>query len=117
MKKNTLYLLLGLYSMALTPTLRAQATGNETWNDNNRFKNSGYYRSESMSAPATAGRSDDVYLAESRIAGNADMKNKRKMANSNAQYYQGGMETTQGDLLLNQVQNNQSSITTAVISW
>ena len=109
MKKNTLYLLLGLYSMALTPTLRAQATGNETWNDNNRFKNSGYYRSESMSAPATAGRSDDVYLAESRIAGNADMKNKRKMANSNAQYYQGGMETTQGDLLLNQVQNNQSS--------
>ena len=109
MKKHTLYLLLGLYSMALTPTLRAQATGNETWNDNNRFKNSGYYRSESMSAPATAGRSDDVYLAESRIAGNADMKNKRKMANSNAQYYQGGMETTQGDLLLNQVQNNQSS--------
>ena len=109
MKKNTLYLLLGLYSMALTPTLRAQATGNETWNDNNRFKNSGYYRSESMSAPATAGRSDDGYLAESRIAGNADMKNKRKMANSNAQYYQAGMETTQGDLLLNQVQNNQSS--------
>ena len=109
MKKHTLYLLLGLYSMALTPTLRAQATGNETWNDNNRFKNSGYYRSESMSAPATAGRSDDVYLAESRIAGNADMKNKRKMANSNAQYYQAGMETTQGDLLLNQVQNNQSS--------
>ena len=109
MKKHTLYLLLGLYSMALTPTVKAQATGNETWNDNNRFKNSGYYRSESMSAPATAGRSDDGYLAESRIAGNADMKNKRKMANSNAQYYQGGMETTQGDLLLNQVQNNQSS--------
>ena len=95
--------------MALTPTLRAQATGNETWNDNNRFKNSGYYRSESMSAPTAAGRSDDGYLAESRIASNADMKNKRKMANSNAQYYQAGMETSQGDLLLNQVQNNQSS--------
>jgi len=109
MKKHTLYLLLGLYSMALTPTLKAQATGNETWNDNNRFKNSGYYKSESMSAPATAGRSDDGYLAESRTAGNADMRNKRKMANSNAQYYQAGIETSQGDLLLNQVQNNQSS--------
>ncbi|MEI8101487.1 MAG: hypothetical protein WCH09_07995, partial [Bacteroidota bacterium] len=106
---HTLYLLLGLYSMALTPTLKAQATGNETWNDNNRFKNSGYYKSESMSAPATAGRSDDGYLAESRTAGNADMRNKRKMANSNAQYYQAGIETSQGDLLLNQVQNNQSS--------
>jgi len=109
MKKHTLYLLLGLYSMALTPKLKAQATGNETWNDNNRFKNSGYYKSESMSAPATAGRSDDGYLAESRTAGNADLRNKRKMANSNAQYYQGGIETSQGDLLLNQVQNNQSS--------
>jgi uncharacterized protein YggE len=95
--------------MALTPTLKAQATGNETWNDNNRFKNSGYYKSESMSAPATAGRSDDGYLVESRTAGNADLRNKRKMANSNAQYYQGGIETSQGDLLLNQVQNNQSS--------
>lgn len=108
MKKN-LFLLLGLNLMAFTPTLNAQATGNETYNDNNRFKNNGFYKTESMSAPPAAARYDDGYLAESRIAGNADMKNKRKMANSNAQYYQAGMETSQGDLLLNQVQNNQSS--------
>ena len=109
MKKNTLYLLLGLYSMALTPTLRAQATGNETWNDNNRFKNSGYYRSESMSAPATAGRYDAAEGSQNMEAVAMKSSNKRKMANSNAQYYQAGMEASQGDLLLNQVQNNQSS--------
>ena len=104
MKKHTLYLLLGLYSMALTPKLRAQATGNETWNDNNRFKNSGYYRSESMSAPATAGRYDDAEMSQNSAAV-AYKSNKRKMANSNAQYYQAGMETTQGDLLLNLLNN------------
>lgn len=104
MKKHTLYLLLGLYSMALTPTLKAQATGNETWNDNNRFKNSGYYRSESMSAPASAGRYDDAEIMSQNSAAVAYKSNKRKMANNNYQYYQAGIETSQGDLLLNQVQ-------------
>jgi hypothetical protein len=87
--------------------LLAQATGNETYNDNNRFKNNGYYRSESMSAAPAAARYDDAEVSGNMSA--VAMKNKRKMAYSNQQYYQAGIETSQGDLLLNQVQNNQSS--------
>ena len=70
MKKHTLYLLLGLYSMALTPTLQAQASGNETYNDNNRFKNNGLYRSETTWAAPSVGKYDDANFAETR--GNMD---------------------------------------------
>jgi hypothetical protein len=93
--------------LATSTSLLAQATGNETYNDNNRFKNNGYYRSESMSAAPAAARYDDAEVSGNMSA--VAMKNKRKMAYSNQQYYQAGIETSQGDLLLNQVQNNQSS--------
>jgi hypothetical protein len=105
--KNLSFFLLGLSSLATSTSLLAQATGNETYNDNNRFKNNGYYRSESMSAAPAAARYDDAEVSGNMSA--VAMKNKRKMAYSNQQYYQAGMETSQGDLLLNQVQNNQSS--------
>lgn len=105
--KNLSFFLLGLSSLATTTSLLAQATGNETYNDNNRFKNNGYYRSESMSAAPAAARYDDAEVSGNMSA--VAMKNKRKMAYSNQQYYQAGIETSQGDLLLNQVQNNQSS--------
>jgi len=105
--KNLSFFLLGLSSLATSASLLAQATGNETYNDNNRFKNNGYYRSESMSAAPAAARYDDAEVSGNMSA--VAMKNKRKMAYSNQQYYQAGIETSQGDLLLNQVQNNQSS--------
>jgi hypothetical protein len=105
--KNLSFFLLGLSSLATSTSLLAQATGNETYNDNNRFKNNGYYRSESMSAAPAAARYDDAEVSGNMSA--VAMKNKRKMAYSNQQYYQVGIETSQGDLLLNQVQNNQSS--------
>lgn len=105
--KNLSFFLLGLSSLATSTSLLAQATGNETYNDNNRFKNNGYYRSESMSAAPAAARYDDAEVSGNMSA--VAMKNKRKMAYSNQQYYQAGIETSQGDLLLNQVQNNQSS--------
>ena len=105
--KNLTFFLLGLSSLATSTSLLAQATGNETYNDNNRFKNNGYYRSESMSAAPAAARYDDAEVSGNMSA--VAMKNKRKMAYSNQQYYQAGIETSQGDLLLNQVQNNQSS--------
>jgi hypothetical protein len=105
--KNLSFFLLGLSSLATSTSLLAQATGNETYNDNNRFKNNGYYRSESMSAAPATARYDDAEVSGNMSA--VAMKNKRKMAYSNQQYYQAGIETSQGDLLLNQVQNNQSS--------
>ncbi len=105
--KNLSFFLLGLSSLANSTSLLAQATGNETYNDNNRFKNNGYYRSESMSAAPAAARYDDAEVSGNMSA--VAMKNKRKMAYSNQQYYQAGIETSQGDLLLNQIQNNQSS--------
>jgi hypothetical protein len=59
MKNHTTSLIFGLMAMSILPSAQAQATGNDTYNENNRFKNNGYYKSEDKEAPAAAYRSDN----------------------------------------------------------
>ena len=108
MKNSTLSMVVGLMAMSINPFVNAQATGNETYNDNNRFKNNGYYKSENKAAPAAAYQSDDMEAVSGMAMASAKMS-KRKMVNNNAQWNYGDASATQGDLLINQVQNNLSS--------
>ena len=108
MKNSTLSMVVGLMAMSINPFVNAQATGNETYNENNRFKNNGYYKSENKAAPAAAYRSDDMEAVSGMAMASAKMS-KRKMVNNNAQWNYGDASATQGDLLINQVQNNLSS--------
>ena len=108
MKNSTLSMVVGLMAMSINPFVNAQATGNETYNDNNRFKNNGYYKSENKAAPAAAYQSDDME-AVSGMAMASTKISKRKMVNNDAQWNYGDASATQGDLLINQVQNNLSS--------
>ena len=101
-------MVVGLMAMSINPFVNAQATGNETYNDNNRFKNNGYYKSENKAAPAAAYQSDDMEAVSGMAMASAKMS-KRKMVNNNAQWNYGDASATQGDLLINQVQNNLSS--------
>ena len=108
MKNSTLSMVVGLMAMSINPFVNAQATGNETYNENNRFKNNGYYKSENKAAPAAAYQSDDMEAVSGMAMASAKMS-KRKMVNNNAQWNYGDASATQGDLLINQVQNNLSS--------
>jgi hypothetical protein len=97
-------------AMSILPSAQAQATGNDTYNENNRFKNNGYYKSEDKAAPAAAYRSDndDVLSVAAMAAGNA-VRGKKRMATNQAQWNYGDAAASQGNLLINQVQNNLSS--------
>ena len=108
MKNSTLSMVVGLMAMSINPFVNAQATGNETYNDNNRFKNNGYYKSENKAAPAAAYQSDDMEAVSGMAMASAKIS-KRKMVNNDAQWNYGDASATQGDLLINQVQNNLSS--------
>lgn len=108
MKNSTLSMVVGLMAMSINPFVNAQATGNETYNENNRFRNNGYYKSEDKAAPAAAYHSDDMEAVSGMAMANAKMS-KRKMVNNNTQWNYGDAAATQGDLLINQVQNNLSS--------
>ena len=108
MKNSTLSMVVGLMAMSINPFVNAQATGNETYNDNNRFKNNGYYKSENKAAPAAAYQSDDMEAVSGMAMASAKIS-KRKMVNNNTQWNYGDAAATQGDLLINQVQNNLSS--------
>ena len=111
MKNHTTSLIFGLMAMSILPSAQAQATGNDTYNENNRFRNNGYYKSEDKAAPATAYRSDDYDGVESvaaMAAGNA-VRGKKRMATNQAQWNYGDAAASQGNLLINQVQNNLSS--------
>lgn len=101
-------MVVGLMAMSINPFVNAQATGNETYNENNRFRNNGYYKSEDKAAPAAAYHSDDMEAVSGMAMVNAKMS-KRKMVNNNTQWNYGDAAATQGDLLINQVQNNLSS--------
>ena len=81
MKNSTLSMVVGLMAMSINPFVNAQATGNETYNDNNRFKNNGYYKSENKAAPAAAYQSDDME-AVSGMAMASTKISKRKMGNN-----------------------------------
>jgi hypothetical protein len=109
MKNHTTSLIFGLMAMSILPSAQAQATGNDTYNENNRFKNNGYYKSEDKAAPAAAYRSDDdVESVAAMAAGNA-VRSKKRMATNQAQWNYGDAAASQGNLLINQVQNNLSS--------
>jgi hypothetical protein len=110
MKNHTTSLIFGLMAMSILPSAQAQATGNDTYNENNRFKNNGYYKSEDKAAPAAAYRSDndDVLSVAAMAAGNA-VRGKKRMATNQAQWNYGDAAASQGNLLINQVQNNLSS--------
>jgi hypothetical protein len=111
MKNHTTSLIFGLMAMSILPSAQAQATGNDTYNENNRFRNNGYYKSEDKAAPAAAYRSDDYDGVESvaaMAAGNA-VRGKKRMATNQAQWNYGDAAASQGNLLINQVQNNLSS--------
>lgn len=111
MKNHTTSLIFGLMAMSILPSAQAQATGNDTYNENNRFRNNGYYKSEDKAAPAAAYRSDDYDVVESvaaMAAGNA-VRSKKRMATNQAQWNYGDAAASQGNLLINQVQNNLSS--------
>jgi hypothetical protein len=98
-------------AMSILPSAQAQATGNDTYNENNRFRNNGYYKSEDKAAPAAAYRSDDnddVLSVAAMAAGNA-VRGKKRMATNQAQWNYGDAAASQGNLLINQVQNNLSS--------
>jgi hypothetical protein len=98
-------------AMSILPSAQAQATGNDTYNENNRFRNNGYYKSEDKAAPAAAYRSDyndDVESVAAMAAGNA-VRSKKRMATNQAQWNYGDAAASQGNLLINQVQNNLSS--------
>ena len=112
MKNHTTSLIFGLMAMSILPSAQAQATGNDTYNENNRFRNNGYYKSEDKAAPAAAYRSDnyddDVESVAAMAAGNA-VRGKKRMATNQAQWNYGDAAASQGNLLINQVQNNLSS--------
>ena len=112
MKNHTTSLIFGLMAMSILPSAQAQATGNDTYNENNRFRNNGYYKSEDKAAPAAAYRSDDDYDGVESVAamaaGNA-VRGKKRMATNHAQWNYGDAAASQGNLLINQVQNNLSS--------
>jgi hypothetical protein len=111
MKNHTTSLIFGLMAMSILPSAQAQATGNDTYNENNRFRNNGYYKSEDKAAPAAAYRSDnndDVESVAAMAAGNA-VRSKKRMASNQAQWNYGDAAASQGNLLINQVQNNLSS--------
>jgi hypothetical protein len=109
MKNSTLSMVVVLMATSINPIVNAQATGNETYNENNRFRNNGYYKSEEKAAPAATYQNDDIEAVSGMaMATNAKMS-KRKMENNNAQWNYGDASATQGDLLINQVQNNLSS--------
>jgi hypothetical protein len=111
MKNHTTSLIFGLMAMSILPSAQAQATGNDTYNENNRFKNNGYYKSEDKAAPAAAYRSDnydDVESVAAMVTGNA-VRSKKRMATNQAQWNYGDAAASQGNLLINQVQNNLSS--------
>ena len=111
MKNHTTSLIFGLMAMSILPSAQAQATGNDTYNENNRFRNNGYYKSEDKAAPAAAYRSDDnddVLSVAAMAAGNA-VRGKKRMATNQAQWNYGDAAASQGNLLINQVQNNLSS--------
>ena len=111
MKNHTTSLIFGLMAMSILPSAQAQATGNDTYNENNRFRNNGYYKSEDKAAPAAAYRSDDyddVVSVAAMAAGNA-VRGKKRMATNQAQWNYGDAAASQGNLLINQVQNNLSS--------
>jgi len=111
MKNHTTSLIFGLMAMSILPSAQAQATGNDTYNENNRFRNNGYYKSEDKAAPAAAYRSDnndDVESVAAMAAGNA-VRSKKRMATNQAQWNYGDAAASQGNLLINQVQNNLSS--------
>ena len=110
MKNHTTSLIFGLMAMSILPSAQAQATGNDTYNENNRFKNNGYYKSEDKAAPAAAYRSDndDVLSVAAMAEGNA-VRGKKRMATNQAQWNYGDAAASQGNLLINQVQNNLSS--------
>ena len=111
MKNHTTSLIFGLMAMSILPSAQAQATGNDTYNENNRFRNNGYYKSEDKAAPAAAYRSDDnddVLSVAAMAAGNA-VRSKKRMATNQAQWNYGDAAASQGNLLINQVQNNLSS--------
>lgn len=98
-------------AMSILPSAQAQATGNDTYNENNRFRNNGYYKSEDKAAPAAAYRSDnndDVESVAAMAAGNA-VRSKKRIATNQAQWNYGDAAASQGNLLINQVQNNLSS--------
>jgi len=110
MKNHTTSLIFGLMAMSILPSAQAQATGNDTYNENNRFRNNGYYKSEDKAAPAAAYRSDndDVLSVAAMAEGNA-VRGKKRMATNQAQWNYGDAAASQGNLLINQVQNNLSS--------
>lgn len=111
MKNHTTSLIFGLMAMSILPSAQAQATGNDTYNENNRFRNNGYYKSEDKAVPAAAYRSDnydDVESVAAMAAGNA-VRGKKRMATNQAQWNYGDAAASQGNLLINQVQNNLSS--------
>lgn len=108
MKNHTTSFFFGLMAMSIVPFANAQATGNDTYNENNRFRNNGYYKAEDKAAPTAAYRSDDYEGAESVAAMNAS-RSKKRMATNQAQWNFGDAAASQGNLLINQVQNNLSS--------
>ncbi|MEY3801483.1 MAG: hypothetical protein RLZZ548_1363, partial [Bacteroidota bacterium] len=108
MKNHTTSLIFGLMAMSITPFVQAQATGNDTYNENNRFKNNGYYKAEDKAAPAAAYRSDD-YDGVEAVGVRSAANGKKRMATNQAQWNYGDAAASQGNLLINQVQNNLSS--------
>jgi hypothetical protein len=108
MKNHTTSLIFGLMAMSISPFVQAQATGNDTYNENNRFKNNGYYKAEDKAAPAAAYRSDNYDDVEA-VAGMSAARSKKRMATNQAQWNYGDAAASQGNLLINQVQNNLSS--------
>lgn len=108
MKNHTTSLIFGLMAMSMIPFANAQATGNDTYNENNRFKNNGYYKMEEKAAPAAAYRSDN-YMDNEAVAVRSAAMSKKRMATNQAQWNFGDAAASQGNLLINQVQNNLSS--------
>ncbi|MFM8995918.1 MAG: hypothetical protein ACKOI1_06675, partial [Bacteroidota bacterium] len=107
MKNHTTSFFFGLMAMSIVPFAHAQATGNDTHNENNRFKNNGYYKAEDRAAPSAAYRSDD-YEGAALVQMNAS-HGKKRIATNQAQWNFGDAAASQGNLLINQVQNNLSS--------
>ena len=78
-------MIFGLMAMSIVPFANAQATGNDTYNENNRFKNNGYYKMEEKAAPAAVYRSDD-YLDNEAVAVRSAAMGKKRMATNQAQW-------------------------------
>ncbi|MFM8995066.1 MAG: hypothetical protein ACKOI1_02350 [Bacteroidota bacterium] len=105
MKNHTTSFFFGLMAMSIVPFANAQATGNDTYNENNRFRNNGYYKAEDKAAPSAAYRSDDYEGTESVAVRSAAM-GKKRMATNQAQWKFVDAAESKGNLLINQVQNN-----------